>query len=163
MSDAQAKRRVLLSQVMTFGLVGGVGFILDTAVFNLLRATVLSPHVHGGPIWAKVISVSIAIIANWVGNRYWTFRTVRRPDVLREAVEFTIVSLLGSGIALLCLWMSHYVLGFTSDFADNLSANVIGLALGSAFRFGVYRGWVYASSRTVHSPGRVAAVAETSR
>ncbi len=40
---------------------------------------------------------------------------------------------LGMGIALLCLWVSHYLLGFTSALADNIATNVVGLALGTAF------------------------------
>ena len=47
------------------------------------------------------------------------------------------------GIALACLWISHYVLGFASPLADNIATNVIGLALGTAFRFTLYRFWVF--------------------
>jgi putative flippase GtrA len=46
-------------------------------------------------------------------------------------------------IGLACLWFSHYVLGFTSLLADNISSNVIGLALGTVFRFWLYRSWVF--------------------
>jgi putative flippase GtrA len=41
------------------------------------------------------------------------------------------------------LWVSHYVLGFTSPLADNISANVVGLGLGTLFRFWSYRRWVF--------------------
>ncbi|MDP2014193.1 MAG: GtrA family protein, partial [Actinomycetota bacterium] len=46
-------------------------------------------------------------------------------------------------IAIGCLYISHYVLGLTSALADNLSANVIGLGLGTLFRFWSYRKWVF--------------------
>jgi hypothetical protein len=46
-------------------------------------------------------------------------------------------------IALLCLWVSHYVLGYESALADNISANVIGLVLGTTFRFWSYHNWVF--------------------
>ena len=46
-------------------------------------------------------------------------------------------------IALACLWFSHYLLGLTSALADNISANVVGLALGTLFRFWSYRKWVF--------------------
>jgi hypothetical protein len=46
-------------------------------------------------------------------------------------------------IALACLWFSHYALGLTSVLADNISANVVGLALGTLFRFWSYRRWVF--------------------
>ena len=144
-------RRSLASlgvQIARFGLVGGLGFLVDLGVFNLLRATVFHPDaVEAGPILAKAASTVVAIAVNWVGNRYWTFgadRTARRG---REALEFLAVSLVGMAIGLGCLYVSHYVLGLTSPLADNVSANVIGLGLGSAVRFVLYRQWVYSPAR----------------
>lgn len=138
--------RPLLTQLVRFGLVGGVGFVIDVAVFNVLRVTVLAPEViDSGPLIAKVISTSIAIACNWLGNRYWTFAATRRPQVAREGAAFALVSIGGMLIGLACLWVSHYLLGFTSVLADNISGNIIGLALGAAFRFWLYRTWVFAA------------------
>jgi putative flippase GtrA len=140
--------RAFVSQFARFGVIGLIGLGVDVAVFNLLRLTILSPeHVHEGPLWAKVISTSLAIIVNWLGNRYWTFRHQRRSHWVREAIEFALVSIGGLLIAVACLWVSHYALGFTSLFADNVATNVVGLALGTAFRFAFYRFWVYSPSR----------------
>ena len=142
----------LSRQAATFVAVGGAGWLLDVGVFNLLTATVFSSQVDGGPIIAKAISTTLAIIANWIGNRTFTFRETRRTDVVREAVEFALVSLAGGAIAIGCLGVSHYVLGFTSRFADNIAANVVGLALGAAFRFVVYRSWVFNPRRAPAEP-----------
>ena len=142
------RRGALVQQGLSFLLVGGVGFVVDLVVFNALRTTVLS----GDPIAAKVISTSLAIVANWIGNRYWTFRSQRRRGtraaVVREAVEFGLVSAAGSLIALACLWVSHYELGLTSVLDDNIATNVVGLALGTVFRFVLYRFWVFGSRRS---------------
>ena len=136
------------SQVGKFGAVGLVGLVVDVLVFNVLRATVLSPDVvHAGPIYAKVISTMLAILVNWIGNRLWTFGHSRQDRTVREGVEFFAVSLVGMGIGLACLWFSHYVLGYTSVLADNISSNVIGLGLGAVFRFTLYRYWVFAPHR----------------
>lgn len=144
----------LASQVGKFGAVGLVGFVVDVAVFTLLRTTVFTPeNMHAGPMYAKIISTMFAIAANWVGNRFWTFGEHRQARALREGIEFLAVSLVGMGIGLACLWISHYVLGYTSVLSDNISSNVIGLALGSVFRFALYRFWVF-------SPSRRGAVAE---
>ena len=140
--------RTLIAQLARFGAVGAVGFVVDVGLFNLLRVTILTPEeVHGGPVWAKVISTSIAIIVNWIGNRYWTFRKEVRRHPVSEGIEFAIVSLGGMAIGLGCLWLSHYVLGYTSQLADNISANVIGLGLGTLFRFTLYRLWVFKPGR----------------
>jgi len=134
----------LAKQLAGFIGVGAIGFLIDVGVFNLLRQTVLSPdHVLGGAMLAKVVSVALAITANWLGNRYWTFRDVRRADVVREALEFVLASATGGAVALLALGVSHYLLGLHTAVADNISANVIGLFLGSAVRFVGYRHWVF--------------------
>lgn len=144
--------RALVTQLTRFGLVGLVGLAVDVGVFNLLLLTVLSPSViHEGPIFAKIISTSLAIVTNWQGNRHWTFRDDRRHHWFREGVEFVIVSIGGMGISLLCLWISHYLLGFTSLLADNLATNGIGLVLGTAFRFTFYRIWVFKPGRELGS------------
>ena len=141
----------MLRQAVLFLAVGGVGFVVDVGVFNVLRATVLAPaYVPGGAIWAKIISLTLAIAVNWIGNRTIAFRRVRhRGDgeaIAREAIDFLVASLLGSAVALLCLAISHYGLQLTSATADNISANVVGLALGTALRFALYRGWVFRPS-----------------
>ena len=142
--------RLLIAQLARFGVVGGVGFIVDVAVFNLLRATLLEPSVlHEGPFIAKVISTCLAIAVNYFGNRYWTFGANRRAEVMREGVEFVLVSLGGMLITLACLWISHYGLGFTSVLADNIAGNVIGLGLGTVFRFAFYRSWVFHPNRSM--------------
>jgi putative flippase GtrA len=146
--------RRLFKQFLRFGLIGCVGLVVDVGIFNLLRATVFNPdQIHEGPLFAKIVSTVLAISVNWVGNRYWTFRENRGPLLLREGVEFGVVSLVGMLIGLLSLFVSHYVLGYTSVLADNVSSNVIGLALGTAFRFTLYRFWVL-PQRGEAEPGR---------
>lgn len=149
--------RTLLPQLARFGTVGLIGLVVDVALFNALRLTVLAPElITEGPVIAKVISTSVAIVVNWIGSRYWTFRLERRRPALREAVEFAVVSIGGMLIAVGCLVVSHYVLGFTSVLADNIATNVVGLLLGSAFRFALYRWWVFHPARTPVAPGEAA-------
>jgi putative flippase GtrA len=142
----------VLRYAVKFGVVGLIGFGIDVGLFNLLRLGVFgTDHFFQGAIGAKLVSTSVAIVFNWVGNRYWTFRAHRRPDVFREFLEYVVVSIGGLLIGLFCLWISHHVLGFTSLLADNIAANVIGLVLGTVFRFLLYRFWVWGHHR---APGR---------
>ena len=138
-----------LAYLVKFGVVGLIGFVIDIALFNALRVGVFGEGTWAqSAIGAKTISTSVAIVFNWLGNRYWTFRRHRRRHALREFAEYAIVSVGGMAIALLCLWISHHVLGLTSLLADNISTNVVGLALGTAFRFVLYRYWVFGHHRT---------------
>lgn len=46
-------------------------------------------------------------------------------------------------IPVTCLAVSRYVLGLTGLWADNISANVVGLGLSTAARFWVFRRYVF--------------------
>ncbi|WP_159606480.1 GtrA family protein [Agromyces humi] len=139
----------LLAYVVKFGVVGLIGLVIDVTLFNLLRLGVFGDDQWAqSAIGAKTISTSVAIIFNWLGNRYWTFRAHRRRNYVREFIEYAIVSVGGMLISLGCLWITHHWLGYTSLLADNISTNVVGLALGTAFRFLLYRYWVYGHHRS---------------
>jgi putative flippase GtrA len=146
----------LLPQLVKFGAVGAVGFVVNLVVFNGLMLTVFS-GVHHGTIYATVIATVVAIGTNWVGNRYWAFAAQRQTNTAREGLEFFIVSLAGMGIPLFCVWLSHYVFGFTSLLADNIANNVVGLALGTLFRFAFYRWWVFSPKRAARRAATEAA------
>lgn len=138
----------LIRYALKFGVVGLAGYFVDVGIFNALRLGVFgNGHFLQGPIGAKILSVAIATLVTWFGNRYWTFREHRRKNYLLELFEFATVSVGGLLIGLACLWVSHYMLGFTSIIADNISTNVIGLFLSTAFRFLLYRFWVYGHHR----------------
>ena len=133
---------------LAFGIVGFGGYLIDVGIFNALRLGLFGPHSFtSGPITAKVISVAVATLGTWFGNRYFAFRDKRRSNVALELLEFSAVAIAGNGISVLCLYLSHYVLGFTTLLADNISANVIGLVLATTFRFLLYRLWVYGPHR----------------
>ena len=138
---------LLAREMLKFGAVGGISFVVDTYIFNVLR-TGWWPLNHSEAMLrdhsmsAKVVSTGIAMIIAWLGNRYWTFRHRRRTAVRRELVLFGTMNLGGLGIALGCLWVSHAI-GQTSALADNIASNVIGLGLGTLFRFWAYRTFVF--------------------
>lgn len=139
----------LLGFALKFGVVGLAGYAIDVGIFNALRLELLgSDHFFQGPIGAKIVSVTVATLATWFGNRYWTFRQNRRKNFLLELLEFCAIALVGMGISLVCLYISHYLLGYTSLLADNISTNVVGLVLATAFRFLMYRFWVYGDHRS---------------
>jgi hypothetical protein len=50
-------------------------------------------------------------------------------------------------IPLGCLAFTRYALGRSDPFADNIAANVVGLALGTAARFWALRRFIFLSPR----------------
>jgi putative flippase GtrA len=91
----------------------------------------------------------VATVFTYAGNRHWTFRHRARTGVAREYPLFFLLNGIGLGIALACLATSRYVLGFSGPLADNVSANVVGLLIGTLFRFWSYRKWVFPAPPTI--------------
>lgn len=135
---------VLYREMLKFGVVGAGAFVIDAGGFNLLVYGGGHGPLHHRPLTAKIISAGVSIIAAWLGNRYWTFRHRRRPQAHHELMLFVLVNGVGMVIAVACLGVSRYVLGFESPVADNLSGTIIGTALGTLFRFWAYRRLVFA-------------------
>ena len=130
------------------------------------RGDLAPEYVAEGSLLAKVASTSLAILANWLGNRLWTFGPHRRSATAREAVEFVAVSLLAMAVALACLGVSHDVLRLTSPLQDAIASNVVGLLLGSVVRFALYPPWVCRPGGDAGArpgPGRRGAVACAAR
>jgi len=147
----------LISYALKFGAVGLVAYLIDLGIFNMLRFSgIADDRWAGTPLGAKLISGIVATVAAWFGNRYWTFRQRRRSNYWLELAEFSLVALVGTGIAMACLYVSHYVLEFQSPLADNISANVVGLFLATTFRFLMYRFWVFGSHRADGMAARIA-------
>lgn len=131
--------RRILPELATFGAVGLVAFVVDVGGYNLLRATVMTEQV----VWAKVVSVSVATVVAWIGHRRLTFRERNGSPAPREFVLFVLANGGGLLIAAGCLYVSHYILGFTTPLADNIAGNVVGLGLGTLFRYLAYRFLVF--------------------
>jgi putative flippase GtrA len=144
----------LMRELGKFGVVGGVAFIIDIALFNIAAS------VFGmGPLTAKTLSTVVAASVAFVGNRFWTWRNRASSGLAREYGLYFFFNAVGLGIGLACLAISHYGLGsiwpgvFRTLLADNIAANVVGVALGTLFRFWSYRRFVF----TVAAPVVVAA------
>ena len=131
-----------LVRIIKFCLVGGMNYLVDISIFNLLMLGVFSSH----PLTSKILAAGAATVFSWIVNRYWTFRHKRTKNPLQEFMGFVVVNGLGMLPAVICLGVSHYLLGFTSLLADNISANIIGLVLGTILRFFLYEHTVFTGS-----------------
>lgn len=135
--------RDLYREIAKFGIVGLSALVVDIGLFNLLRFAGGEGPMYDKPLTAKAISVAVATTVAYAGNRFWTFRHRGRTHMGKEYALFFGLNGVAMLIALGCLGFSHYILGLTSPLADNISANVIGLGLGTLFRFWSYRKWVF--------------------
>jgi putative flippase GtrA len=130
---------VVSREVAKFGAVGAVAFVVNVGLFNVLSAGPLDGHEKLSLIIASAVSIVVA----WFGSRYWTFRH-REQRSRAPFITFVVMNVIGAAIAVVCLAISHDLLGLQSRLADNISGNVIGLGLGMLFRCWAYRTFVFA-------------------
>ncbi len=133
-------------EVVTFLTVGGVGYIVDVASFNLLRSQSLLSTAD--PSYARVLAVALAMVVTYLGNSLLTWRGQAAGDRRRAIALFIVFNVVGLSFSVATLAISHDLLGLTSRLADNISANVIGLALGTVFRYWSYRRFVFGELRS---------------
>lgn len=127
----------LRTEVGQFLVAGGLAYAVDVAVFNLCL------YLGLGAVTSKIISSVPATIVAYVGNRYWTYRHRERTGVGREYTMFFVFSAIAAGIQAGCVFVSNHLMGFTSTLADNISGNIVGMALGTLFRFWAFRTFVF--------------------
>ncbi|WP_308169165.1 GtrA family protein [Cellulomonas hominis] len=137
----RAPLRARVLELARFGSVGTVAFVVDMGSYNLLR---FGPAdlLHDKPLTARVVAVALATLVSWLGNRHWTFADQRSHRRGRELALFTVINLLGIAATVGTLAFSHYVLGRSGPFADNV-ANLVGIALGTVVRYVGYKLWVF--------------------
>ena len=91
------RRRQNWVQLVQFCVVGGIGYLVNLAVYTAL--------VHGAGmhyIVAAVLSFVVAVSNNYALNRWWTFRR-SRGHATRQGARFLVVSLVSLGANLLIL------------------------------------------------------------
>jgi putative flippase GtrA len=135
------------TELLGFAGVGGVAYLIDIGLFNLM---------YLGLDWsywyAKIISAVVAMTVAFFGNRHWTWRERRGSAAAhRQYALYFFFNGIGLLIAMACLWANSGLAQvwpqyFDNELAVNLAANVFGVGLGSIFRFFAYRTWVFRRS-----------------
>ncbi|MCB0154942.1 MAG: GtrA family protein [Anaerolineae bacterium] len=127
------------SRFVKFALVGALGAVIDFGLLNLMRG-VFGWHL----LLANTFSVSVAIISNFIWNRYWTYPESRNRKKRKQLPQFTVVNMVGlviNNIIVLGIdWMlvSHIGEPWSYNIAK---AFAIGIVL--FWNFGVNRLWTY--------------------
>ena len=137
--------RILLKEVAAFGTVGAVCFVIELGLFNLLL------HQHIGPMTSKAISAGIATAVAYIGNRQWSFSHRARTGLARETSFFFGINLVALVGGELIIALFAYPLGYKDDHLVLTGANVLGIGLGTMFRFWAYKRFVFLHPDKVNS------------
>ncbi len=117
----------LMGQIMRFGAVGGVGFIVDGSLLALLIRAGVDPYL------ARALSFPIAVVVTWLLNRNWTFRDTRDASRKGQFRRYFAVQVVGTltnyGV------YSAFITVFGKDPAMIFWGFALGSLIGSAVNF----------------------------
>jgi putative flippase GtrA len=153
-TDLGAAARRILGEVVRFLLVGGLATVVSFVGFNALVHGLFLPGAPLAdlPVVAFVLVNVVAGCVAYAGMRAWAFRDRGVSDPATGLVRFFGLGAITMAIPVICLWVSRHLLGLASPLADNLAANVVGLGLGAAARFWVFRRFVFDQTPEPCSP-----------
>lgn len=122
-----------------FAMVGALGAIIDFGLLNLLKGY------FGWPLLlANTVSVSVAIVSNFVWNRLWTYPESRQRKKRVQLPQFTLVNLIGlviNNIIVVGL-DAVFVIFIGEPWSYNL-AKAIAVGIVLLWNFGINRLWTY--------------------
>jgi hypothetical protein len=73
-----------------FAIVGTIGFGVDFLSFNLFRFGIgFSAEV------SSILSFSVAVVSNFLLNRYWTYPDSRSKPLLNQLMQYAVVNVVG--------------------------------------------------------------------
>jgi putative flippase GtrA len=111
-------------QLIRFGLVGGIGFVVNIVVYSICVHSVgLEYRV------AAVVAWLVAVANNFIFNRHWTF-DARDGAAHFQAIRFLVVSLIAFGFSLLLLTLFVESLGIAK-----VPAQALAVALSMPLNF----------------------------
>jgi putative flippase GtrA len=130
---AAARRPASWWQLLKFGIVGGSGYLINLAVFEILAGSLGIHHTI-----AAIGAFCVAVTSNFLWNRYWTFGPGDGPAGF-QAARFFAVSLASLGINLGVLEV--LVAGGS---VGELAAQAIAVAVAMPFNFLGNKLWTFA-------------------
>lgn len=91
----------LFNQLIKFGLVGGIAFIIDYGIMVFLTEVFKVPS-----LISAAISFTVSVIFNYIASVKWVFDVDKEKNSkAKELIVFIILSIIGLGINELIMWI----------------------------------------------------------
>jgi putative flippase GtrA len=120
-----------------FLVVGGIGLVIVLAGSDALRF-----DLGLGKFTSVTVATVIATVGTLIGNRYWSFKDRQGAGARHETIVFFVLNGVGLLIQYACIGLVNDVIGLSGRFWYSV-ANLIGVGIGTLFRFWSYRKWIW--------------------
>lgn len=122
-----------LGRLIKFGVVGGAGAVVNTAILYALARGLGLPL-----LVSSTTAVELAVVWNYLLNDRWTFAN-RKPS-LRGFAKFNTASLAGLALNITTVWV------LTRSGLYLAAANLAGIAVAVAVNYSCSVAWVWRRS-----------------
>ena len=133
-------KKLLFGQLGKFLTVGLLCYVINVGLFNLL---LLLPGFKDKPLTSNVLSSLTSIFVAYWGNSNYTFTKNKKKMNKKDALIFLVVNLIAMLFSVVSLGISRYILNLHTVYSDNIAANIIGIGLGTVFRYICYKNIIY--------------------
>ncbi len=96
------KKNKLLVQILKFGIVGGIAFLIDFCVYSIVLNILTWEYDY---LVAGIAGFTVSLIFNYLASMAFVFQRKENADKRKEFVIFLVLSLIGLGINTAVLWL----------------------------------------------------------
>jgi putative flippase GtrA len=120
-----------------FGVVGGIAFVVDIGLFQLLYG-----YLDVGAVTSKTLATLVSMSVAFLGHRNWAFAHRDKTTIRRSFALFTLINLGALVLGAAIIWFVRYPLN-QEDLLVIQAANIASIGLNSVLRYLAYRRWVF--------------------
>jgi putative flippase GtrA len=139
------------SRFIKFSIVGAIGAVIDFTLLNVglhvIREVLqwnLLPIINGNLLLANTISVSTAILSNFIWNRLWTFPESRTRKKRKQLPQFVTVNLIGLLINnVIVVGVDALLIAHIGEPWSYNIAKAVAIGVVLFWNFGANRLWTY--------------------
>lgn len=141
------------NRFIKFAMVGAFGAVIDFGLLNLalyvirniLHWDLLAQfNINGNLLIANTLSVSVAMLSNFIWNRYWTFPESRSRKKRIQLLQFALVNLIGLVINnLIVIGVDYLLFPYVGEPWSYNIAKAFAIGIVLFWNFGVNRLWTY--------------------
>ena len=126
------KKGKLIKQILKFGVVGGLSFVIDFVVYTIVIKIIPGQYSY---ILAGVCGFTISLIFNYLASMAFVFERKDNADKRKEFLIFLVLSLIGLLLNTLLLWFYVDILNGKIVFIYNIHEAIYGWLTGIGVTF----------------------------